>query len=931
MVWLMRLNAVMRSTSTPWTLWRSVHSIHFLLAFACLVPRVFGGSEVVPWGYYFRDTGGPPFPVSAVIEEDLSDVVAITAGAGQDMALRRDGTVVVWGDNAYGQRQVTSGLNDVAAVASGAWHMLALKADGSVVQWGCDIYGQALMPAGLTNLAAISSGFFETLALRMDGTVTVWGPVGTPSVPPGLSNVVAIASNNKNALAVKSDGRVVGWHAGYSGAPWNPLPVPAEAADVIAVAVGSSHYLALKADGTVVGWGGGESGEGIVPEGLTNVVAIAAGYEHSLALQGDGRIVAWGAGTVVDPANSPQYGQSIVPVGLTNVVDIDADGFHSLALVGAGPPFIARALVDRTVICGTSPNLYVKVTGRPPFHYQWRHNGMALPGATNAVLALPEAGFEQAGNYSVAISNAFGGVVSRDMRLSISPLFITRNPESRVADPGWDVVFEVSAESNLPLNYQWQRGGVDIGGATNSALVLVNVQAEDAGRYGVVVSNTAGSARSLDATLTFTHVVAWGSNNAGQTNVPPGLTNVAMIAAGGSHSLAVKRDGTVSSWGLDNIGQASVPPGLSDVIAVAAGVHFSLALRSDGTVVGWGDNFYGQSQPPPGLMDVVQIAAGGFHGLALRADGTVVAWGSNSSGQTDVPSGLSEVSRIAAGDSFSAALKLDGTLVIWGVVSIFSPPGPPATLTNIVAIAAGNSHYLVLRADGGVGSGGMDRQTPLIATELTNVVAVAAGGFRNAAFRADGTLRWWGTDPRSTSLPEPTAGMEICAVAASSFRGASHGLAQIAHGPPLITSPSIQGSVVAGDAAYFHVTAAGARPVYYQWRFNGEDLAGETNAMLVVPQVQAGMTGSYSVVVSNEFGVVEGVACELGMIPLRITSQPISHSTYRGSTVSLAVSATGLGAVGISMVLEWKPIAGGDGSVAGFGGHPARAGRPIRG
>jgi hypothetical protein len=107
---------------------------------------------------------------------------------------------------------------------------------------------------------------------------------------------------------------------------------------------------------------------------------------------------------------------------------------------------------------------------------------MPLPGATNAVLRLPEAGFEQAGEYAVEIFNASGSVVSRDMRLSISPLFITRDPESRVAVPGWDAVFEVSAESNLPLDYQWQRDGVDIDGATNSALVLLNVQAEDAGR-----------------------------------------------------------------------------------------------------------------------------------------------------------------------------------------------------------------------------------------------------------------------------------------------------------------------------------------------------------------------------------------------------------------------------------------------------------------
>lgn len=95
------------------------------------------------------------------------------------------------------------------------------------------------------------------------------------------------------------------------------------------------------------------------------------------------------------------------------------------------------------MIYGTSPNLSVKVTGQPPFHYQWRHNGQALPGATNSVLGLPEAGFDQAGVYTVTVSNALGTVVSREMRLSISPLFITRDPENRVVVPGWDAVFDV--------------------------------------------------------------------------------------------------------------------------------------------------------------------------------------------------------------------------------------------------------------------------------------------------------------------------------------------------------------------------------------------------------------------------------------------------------------------------------------------------------
>ena len=62
---------------------------------------------------------------------------------------------------------------------------------------------------------------------------------------------------------------------------------------------------------------------------------------------------------------------------------------------------------------------------------------------------------------------------------------------------------------------------------------------------------------------------------------------------------------------------------------IAAGSSHSLALKSDGTVVAWGKNFYGQAIVPAGLSGVTAIAAGGDHSLALKSDGTVVAWGAN--------------------------------------------------------------------------------------------------------------------------------------------------------------------------------------------------------------------------------------------------------------------------------------------------------------
>ena len=61
--------------------------------------------------------------------------------------------------------------------------------------------------------------------------------------------------------------------------------------------------------------------------------------------------------------------------------------------------------------------------------------------------------------------------------------------------------------------------------------------------------------------------------------VPMGLSNVIAIAAGFSHSVALKRDGTVVCWGKSSLEQCSVPAGLTGVIAIAAGGNQTLALK----------------------------------------------------------------------------------------------------------------------------------------------------------------------------------------------------------------------------------------------------------------------------------------------------------------------------------------------------------------
>ena len=51
-------------------------------------------------------------------------------------------------------------------------------------------------------------------------------------------------------------------------------------------------------------------------------------------------------------------------------------------------------------------------TGTGPFNYQWRRNGINLPGKTNLALVIPVVRASDAGSYDVVASNLGGSVTS---------------------------------------------------------------------------------------------------------------------------------------------------------------------------------------------------------------------------------------------------------------------------------------------------------------------------------------------------------------------------------------------------------------------------------------------------------------------------------------------------------------------------------------
>ena len=83
--------------------------------------------------------------------------------------------------------------------------------------------------------------------------------------------------------------------------------------------------------------------------------------------------------------------------------------------------------------------------------------------------------------------------------------YITGQPANQSVAPGQAATFSVAAAGAAPLNYQWQKNGADITGATSSSYTTPVTTASDSGEmFRVMISNTAGSVTSNSATLTVT-------------------------------------------------------------------------------------------------------------------------------------------------------------------------------------------------------------------------------------------------------------------------------------------------------------------------------------------------------------------------------------------------------------------------------------------
>lgn len=614
-------------------------------------------------------------------KRDLSDISKIVSGQTHTVMLKQDGTVWTWGENTYGQlgkgdfgtQEVTDpvqvvGVNgegyltDIVDIAAGQYFTVALKKNGEVVAWGYNYYGQLgdcngnaetpiyvkdLNGNKLTGIIDISAVRDHSAALKADGTVWTWGrndygQLGDNTTTASsyaiqvhgvgntdyLTGIKQISCGGAYVAALSETGEVYSWGIGTSGQLGNSAQTtykyPVKATNVTDVEkIVTTHYttICLKTDGTVWNWGlndCGQLGNGSTSTStiqtqvkvnsttyLNNVVDIGSNFKTAYAVTSEGEVYGWGLNTEGQIGDNTATNKSYATrtlgryyTEINDVVKLQSSSANSYTnylvkedgsiycsgrvssgqLLDGDVGYTTRTYAEEIrqsylaienkidyVKKGTTKNIKVdtvedvNIIGKPSY-------GKLTYTSTNENVAT----IDQNGNL---LAKEFGTttiIVTDDLHSyrAEATIYVTENKDNIITSPM--VVQGTSFTGILKAD-----GTVWMSGLNN---------------YGQLG----------DGTTTYRAELAQV-----KINESTYLTNIVRIAAGTSHCLAVTKDGEVYAWGLGTSGQLGQNGTSNSLYAVKV-------LDETG-------------EKP--LKDIIDVSAGAAHSLAVNKNGEAFAWG----------------------------------------------------------------------------------------------------------------------------------------------------------------------------------------------------------------------------------------------------------------------------------------------------------------
>jgi hypothetical protein len=382
-----------------------------------------------------------------------------------------------------------------------------------------------------------------------------------------------------------------------------------------------------------------------------------------------------------------------------------------------------------------------------------------------------------------------------------APPVITTQPQNKTVASGQDATFTIAAAGDAPLSFQWRFNGAEIPGATTQSYTRGIAQSSDVGNYSVVVTNAVGSTTSAVAVLTVI-----GCPPPGLLSWWPGEANTTDII--GAHNGTIQ--GTVT-FTNGQTGGGFRFNGFSGGVNLGDVTAFDWTQTNSFTLAAWVNTF--------GLI-------GPFN------DGQMIVVLNNNCGNTVQSLAIDNTGRPSFG-----VRDADDHL---GILR-----SPSAVTSNqfhyVVGVreVSGSGKTLRLYIDGALVGMTNDPTTGVLANNAPDWI-----GRRNTC----------GTDNVFNGVIDEVAifnralgSEEIAAV----YSAGGAGMCQTT--PLALIQPQNQVASV-GSNVTLTVTALGAPPLAYQWKFNGTNLPGATSSSLNRTNISLADQGDYVVSIANTFG-----------------------------------------------------------------------------
>jgi uncharacterized repeat protein (TIGR01451 family) len=466
-------------------------------------------------------------------------------------------------------------------------------------------------------------------------------------------------------------------------------------------------------------------------------------------------------------------------------------------------------------------------------------------------------------------------------------------PTNLSVTSGANATLSVQATGATPFIYRWQLFGTNLPGRTNATLSLTNINLNNGGIYSVIVTNSSGAVTSalalvnIDEDLTF--------------RILQLQTNGAIAVESGS-LIGDDRGGLVvgPNFALQNGDSSLVRFGAGDMSGQTAFGFILDALCSDlrtekiyslangttllgnggGNVTALVEIDEGTGQPNGGRVNLstnISMTSGGI----FSGYGRVVLWNGSAVFDIAIPSG-----RVTPRGTMGLPRTVSenwGNTVAWGLAEYFTN-----TLQLVYVLNDGFFPYRnIVRSRVGTGS------TPTLVQQFTSLSEMA-----NLSFSTSRSRWYFHYEGSGQFFP---GGDEIMGSAKALFT--TNGRA-----PFIYRNPQGQTNYP-GSNATFTVQAAGHGPFTYQWRFNGNNIAGATGPSLTIGNLDFFHTGNYSVEIGNNSGgVVSGDAFLFVVSQPQILAEPQTISALAGTNVSFTVGYQAAPPVSLQWYLNGSPL-----------------------